>query len=127
MNQDLFMKEEYWTAEIPTPEMGRYEVLIRYYDAAGTQLKTCSTAEYVSYSREYDAFPDTVAAREKLQEICSMTGGMMTTDASLLSAVEMTGLPVERDVRPLLATAAFFLLLIDLFVRKLRPKFLYRS
>ncbi len=126
MTQDLFMNEECWTAEIPTPETGRYELLIHDYDAAGMLLRTRSAAEYVSYSREYDAFPDTVAAREQLQEICFMTGGMMTTDAALLSKVELAGLPVERDVRSLLAGAAFFLLLMDLTLRKLRPKFLYR-
>ena len=78
------------------------------------------TALAVSYSKEYDAF--TESGEGLLIEICSHSDGIVTSDISKLTAIEMDSVETVKDPLIPIALICAALMLIDLIIRLLRVK-----
>lgn len=106
--------------KMDTPVAGIYQTMLVQYDEAGNPVDSYDTALAVSYSGEYNAFAED--GDSLLMSICSHSGGMVTTNVTKLTQVEMES--VEIYTNPLIAFAIFCgaLMLADFIIRLLRWK-----
>ena len=109
-----------YECEIDTSLAGVYQTMVIQYDAEGNALDYLDTALAVSYSKEYDAF--TEPGEGLLTAICSHSDGIVTSDISKLTAIEMDSVEIVKDPMIPIALICAALMLADLIIRLLRVK-----
>ena len=113
-----------WQREIPNAGPGRYTLALGQWSPEGVLVSETVTAAAGGWSQEFNAFRDRVSRREGLQSLCAAAGGETVESVDQFLAAPLTALPVERDPGHALALICFFSALLELLLRKLRPRWL---
>ncbi|MDO5377177.1 MAG: VWA domain-containing protein [Clostridia bacterium] len=107
--------------EIALDGSGQYAVTLHEYDADRGEIAAYDMAASASWSAEYEAFPSGDAAQE-MRETCSVTGGTVVSSAQELLSVYTDDMVAQYDPTHGLAVFAFALMLLDILIRRLRPR-----
>ena len=117
-----------YKGDIDTSVAGIYQTMIVQYDENGSAVDYLETALAISYSSEYNAFAE--SGEGLLSSICSHSGGIVSSDTSLLADVEMENVDILKDPLVAFAIICAVLMLADFIIRLLRWKdvkeFLFR-
>jgi hypothetical protein len=101
---------------------GVHYVKAEIKNAAGQVLSYNTTEMCFNYSREYDAFPDIVAATAFLERLSAEGGGGVRLQPKDVFKDFDTKVSREFDPRIIFAAAAIALFLLDIAVRKFKFK-----
>lgn len=108
--------------EMPLDGFGKYAVTLQQYDDAG-EIATLETAATVSWSPEYEVF-DWDDPSQTLRQLCAMTGGTLVNSPQELLAQRIDDMYIRYDPSFALAVAASLLMLLDIVIRRMKPRFL---
>ena len=104
-------------------DAGLYEIVIRKYDEAGTEIAKVVTYECFSYSEEYNAFTERAPIGEELMTLLANDGkGMVITDPAEVFASFSQTIKKVFDPRIIFLILSIILVLLDIAARKFKFK-----
>lgn len=104
-------------------DAGLYEVVIKKFDEAGTELSRVVTYESFSYSEEYNTFTEREPIAQELMTLLAADGkGMVITDSA--QVFESFSLTIKKvlDPRVLFLILSIIFVLLDIAARKFKFK-----
>ena len=115
-------KDGYSRMEFGVTTPGLHEILVQRKSADGTVLAEQVIYKPLSYSKEYDAFPDEQAAEELIVYLAEASGGEVITDPVYVfqNAAKYTHVVIDPRVAFMIIVIILFLL--DIAVRKFKWK-----
>lgn len=105
---------------VTTP--GLHEILVQKKSADGTVIAEQIIYKPLSYSKEYDAFPDQKAAEELIVFLAEASGGEVITDPVYVFQNAAKYIHIEIDPRIPFMILLIVLFLLDIAVRKFKWK-----
>ena len=112
-------------------DAGLYEIVIRKFDEAGTELAKVVTYESFSYSEEYNVFTDREPIGEELMTLLADSGkGMVVSDPAEIFASFAQSIVKVIDPRVVFLILAIIFVLLDIAARKFKfkwPHEIYRE
>ena len=112
----------YSRMSFPIKSVGLNTITIQKLDANGVEISSKTIYKVLSYSAEYDAFPDTVAAEELMSSLSKDTNGVVVKDPIEIFENAVEYLHIVIDPRILFAIIIIVSFLIDIAVRKFKWK-----
>ena len=104
-------------------DAGLYEIVIRKFDEAGTEIAKVVTYECFSYSEEYNAFTERAPIGEELMTLLANDGkGMVITDPAEVFASFSQTIKKVFDPRIIFLILSIILVLLDIAARKFKFK-----
>lgn len=105
---------------VTTP--GLHEILVEKKSADGTTVSSITVYKALSYSKEYDAFPDTTQAASLAVRLADLSGGFVINDPAEVfdNAVEYLHEIIDPKIPLIIAVIVMFLL--DIAARKFKWK-----
>ena len=115
-------KDGYSRMEFGVTTPGLHEILVQRKSADGTVLAEQIIYKPLSYSKEYDAFPDEQAAADLIVYLAEASGGEVITDPVYVfqNAAKYTHVVIDPRVAFMIIVIILFLL--DIAVRKFKWK-----
>ena len=105
-----------------TKEVGLHTVFVQKLDSAGEELASVTLYKTLSYSKEYNGFPDVMTAEELMTLLALQTEGVVITDPLQVFENAVEYLHIIIDPRVLFAILIISCFLIDIAVRKFKWK-----
>ena len=115
-------KDGYSRMEFGVTTPGLHEILVQKKSADGTVLAEQIIYKPLSYSKEYDAFPDEDAAKELMKYLAEASGGEEIADPVYVFQNAAKYLHVVIDPRIAFMIIVITLFLLDIAVRKFKWK-----
>jgi len=103
-------------------ETGMHEILVQKLDKEGNELSATKVYKSLSYSKEYNAFADTDAAKALIESLANDSGGFVLTDPLQVFDNAVEYLHIIIDPRILFAILIIVCFLIDIAARKFKWK-----
>lgn len=111
--------------EIELDSEGKYLVTLHEYDANRQKASTQESAFTVSWSTEYEAFPTTDVELE-MRQVCAVASGTVVHSPQELLSVQTDDMLTQYDPSHAFAAIASMLILLDILIRRIKPRFLAR-
>ena len=115
-------KTGYSRLSFAVKESGLHTILVQKMDAEGKELSSATLYKSLSYSKEYDAFVDLLAAEALATELAERSDGYVITDPLQVFDNAVEYLHIFIDPRVLFAILIIVLFLIDIAARKFKWK-----
>ena len=112
----------YSRMSFPIKSVGLNTIIIQKLDVNGVEISSKTLYKALSYSAEYDAFSDTVAAEELMSSLSEDTNGVVVKDPIEIFENAVEYLHIVIDPRILFAIIIIVCFLIDIAVRKFKWK-----
>ena len=117
-----FPGASYSRMSFPIKSVGLNTITIQKLDATGAEISSKTLYKVLSYSAEYDAFPDTDTAEELMSSLSKDTNGVVVNDPIQIFENAVEYLHIVIDPRILFAIIIIVCFLIDIAVRKFKWK-----
>ena len=127
-NEDVYLADAttgYSRMSFAIKSTGLNTILIQKLDAAGNEISSKTLYKVLSYSKEYDAFSDTLTAEELMAMLAEETDGSVVDDPFTVFENAVEYLHIIIDPRILFAIIIIACFLIDIAVRKFKWKWLH--
>lgn len=106
-------------------ETGLHEIRVQKLDKGGNELSATTVYKSLSYSKEYNAFADTDAAKALIESLANDSGGFVLTDPLQVFDNAVEYLHIIIDPRILFAILIIVCFLIDIAARKFKWKWIH--
>ena len=103
-------------------DVGLHTILVQKLNAAGEEISSKTLYKTLSYSKEYNGFPDTDTAKSLMDSLASSTEGFVITDPFEVFDHAVEYLHIVLDPRVLFSILIIVCFLIDIAVRKFKWK-----
>ena len=103
-------------------ESGLHTILIQKLDATGTEISSKTLYKVLSYSKEYDAFSDTEAAKTLMDSLSADTAGTVITNPLQVFENAVEYLHIIIDPRVPFSIIIIVCFLLDIAARKFKWK-----
>jgi len=115
----------YSRLSFPTKESGLHTIFIQRFDASNNEISNATLYRSMSYSKEYDAFADTDAAKELIEFLANVSDGVVLEDPLEVFDNAVEYLHFVIDPRVPFAILIIVLFLLDIAARKFKWKWIH--